>query len=118
MSQEAVTIVPLAKWGTVVTLSELLHFLGPWPLVALCLGALLIPALTLSIVGARSIALGPFKIAAKQLDDLSIAMAESRIAELEVAVRQMISPLSESDRATLRTEIEKLKFVLKKYQKV
>lgn len=90
--------------------------LGAWPTVALLLGILALPFITLVAFFSQNLRLGPLAIelrrTARDLDDLSIAMAESRIAELEVAARQVISSLSDKDRRELLSHTENLRTVL------
>jgi hypothetical protein len=112
-----------------VSLLELLNFFGPWPLVALILGLLLVPAMTMVLLRANGVKLGPIEInrlneavkrseqAADNLDDLTVAMAESRIVELEVAASQIVTTLSEQDKNRLRTEISKLRSVVSRLKK-
>jgi hypothetical protein len=97
-------------------LSTLAGALGKWPTVGLLIGLFAVPFVALIAVFAHSLRIGPIAIelrmAARDLGKLSIAMAESRIAELQVTVRQVLSPLSESDRVELRAQIAKLEAVV------
>ncbi len=90
--------------------------LGGWPTVALLLGILAIPFVFITAFFASSMRLGPLVIelrkATEGLDNLSVAMAESRIVELEITAEQVL--LGERDRARVREQLEKLKAVLAK----
>jgi cytochrome c-type biogenesis protein CcmH/NrfG len=112
-----------------MSVADLLSFFGPWPVVALILGILLLPAITLILIRAGGVKLGPLEIsrlneavkksekAASNLDDLTVAMAESRIVELEVAASQIVTTLSEQDKNRLRSEIAKLRAVVSRLKK-
>ncbi len=106
----------MGDWDEVVR--TVLQSLGPWPSAAL-VAVVVVFILTLVFFFASSIRLGPLAIelrrTARDLDELSIAMAESRIAELEIAARQPL--LSESDARILRDQTSALTTILKRMRK-
>ncbi len=96
-----------------VTLKSVVDLLGPWPTVGLILGLLAVPFL---LFAAQSVQFGPLIVRLRrsvhELDQLSIAMAESRIAELDVTSNQWLSTLSDADRKKLKEHGDKLRLIL------
>ncbi|MFT3723030.1 MAG: hypothetical protein QM773_05525 [Hyphomonadaceae bacterium] len=101
-------------------LDPIVHTLGPWPTVGLIVGVIAIPFVTVLAFFAGNLRLGPVAIelrkATKDLDELSVVLAESRIVELDIAAHQFVTSLSESDKQDLRRQVQRLKDVLAKSQ--